>query len=315
MKLSDIVRYKNTIDQLQSDRSYRRDVDFRLDDLMRAVRAEVNIRNAFELDVQRKVDEVYASLEHLEEEMVNINRGVDALIEEIQPRYFEQSYKWYTDEMQHETAQYILDRKLNIKDDEYEILSARVKTWADWKFPVLCIRPGTEDFVNHLVAGSPLYIVDQFHELLTPTLEKFNEKYQRHIRPYVFKESETEPKFPFLPDNQFGLVFAYNFFNFRPLESIKYYLSEILQKLRPGGVFIFTINNCDNAHPVALCEKNYSCYTPGGMIINLAKLLGYEHRYTFDAKDHLCWIELAKPGELTTLRGGQSLAKIIPKQL
>ena len=313
MKLSDVVRYKNTIDQLQSDQSYRREVDFRLDDLMRAVRTEVNIRNKFELDVQHTVDTVYSSLQKLEEEMLNITRGVDALIEEIQPQYFEQSYKWYTDEMVHETAQYILDRKLAIKPEEHEILSARIKTWADWKFPVLCIRPGTEDFVNHLVAGSPLYIVDQFHELLTPTLERFNEKYRRHIRPYVFKERETEPIFPFLPDNQFGLVFAYNFFNFRPLESIKHHLAEIFKKLRPGGVIIFTINNCDNAHPVALAEKNYSCYTPGGMIINLAKLLGYEHRYTFDAKDHFCWIELAKPGELTTLRGGQSLAKIVPK--
>lgn len=313
MKLSDVVRYKNTIDQLQSDQSYRREVDFRLDDLMRAVRTEVNIRNKFELDVQRTVDTVYSSLQNLEEEMLNVARGVDALIEEIQPQYFEQSYKWYTDEMRYETAQYILDRKLIIKPEEHEILLTRVKTWADWKFPVLCIRPGTEEFVNHLVAGSPLYIVDQYHELLTPTLEKFNEKYRRHIRPYVFKEDETELKYPFLPENQFGLIFAYNFFNFRPLESIKNHLAELLKKLRPGGVFIFTINNCDNAHPVALAEKNYNCYTPGGMIISLAKLLGYEHRYTFDAKDHLCWIELSKPGELTTLRGGQSLAKIIPK--
>ena len=115
MKLSDVVRYKNTIDQLQSDQSYRREVDFRLDDLMRAVRTEVNIRNKFELDVQHTVDTVYSSLRNLEEEMLNVARGVDALIEEIQPQYFEQSYKWYTDEMQHETAQYILDRKLIIK--------------------------------------------------------------------------------------------------------------------------------------------------------------------------------------------------------
>jgi hypothetical protein len=49
------------------------------------------------------------------------------------------------------------------------------------------------------------------------------------------------------------------------------------------------------------------------MVLNLATMLGFEHRYTYDARDQLCWYELAKPGELTTLRGGQSLAKIMPK--
>jgi SAM-dependent methyltransferase len=314
MKLSDIVRYKNQIDELRASNQYRLSVDNHLDFLIRSVRKEVNIRNKFEIDIQHTINNVHSSLAALENHLDTVANEVSVLIEQMQPPYFERSYRWYTNEMQHETAQYILERRLIPgTDEDREALWARVKTWADWRYPVLCIRPGNEEFVNNLVAGSPLYIVDQFYELLEPTLDRFNEKYRRHIRPYVIKESETEPLMPFLPNGQFGLIFAYNYFNFRPLEAMRHYFTEILNKLRPGGIFIFTINNCDNAHPVALCENNYACYTPGEMVLNLATMLGFEHRYTYDARDQLCWYELAKPGELTTLRGGQSLAKIMPK--
>jgi len=317
MKLSDIIRYKNHIDDLRQDAEYRKSVDSHLDMLSRTVRAEINIRNLYETDVEHCIGRVHTSLFELEKKLDNIAKDVEILIEQYQPPYFERSYQWYTNEMQYETNDYILNRRLIPgKDEDREILASRIKTWSDWKYPVLCLRPAREDFVDHLVAGSPLYIVDTAHDLLTPTLERFNEKYRRHIRPYVLGEgTDSIPRMPFLPNQQFGLVFAYNYFNFRPLEAMKNYFIEILAKLRPGGIFIFTINNCDNAHPVALCEQNYCCYTPGRMVISLAQMLGFEHRYTYDARDQFCWIELAKPGELTTLRGGQSLAKIVPKQL
>jgi SAM-dependent methyltransferase len=314
MKLSDIVRYKNHIDELRSSSQYRLSVDSHLDYLLRAVRAEINIRNKFETDIEQSVNHVHTSLHNLEQHLNLISQEVNDLIEQLQPSYFEKSYKWYTNEMQHEQPQYILERRLIPgNDDDSMALSTRIKTWADWRYPVACLRPGVEEFVNDLVAGSPLYIIDQYYELLEPTLNRFNEKYRRHLRPYIIKESETEPLMPFLPNGQFGLIFAYNYFNFRPLEAMRRYFTEILEKLRPGGIFIFTINNCDNAHPVALCESNYACYTPGQLVLNLATMLGFEHRYTYDPRDQLCWYELAKPGELTTLRGGQSLAKIVPK--
>jgi SAM-dependent methyltransferase len=314
MKLSDIIRYKNQIDQMLNNVDYRWTIDSHLDELMRMVRTEVNVRNMYEVDVQRKVDGVFNSLHSLEQELKNISHSVNTLIEEIQPQYFEKSYKWYVNEMQHETIPYILNRKLAITDEEYEIFRARVKSWSDWQYPAVCFRPATEEHVLDLVSSSPLYLVDQDYDLLVPSIERFNKRYQRHLRPYVVKESESEPMMNFLPDNQFGLVVAYNFFNFRPFEIIKHYLSELLTKLRPGGAFIFTFNNCDYANGVMLSESIYCCYTPGEMLINLAKMLGYEHSYTY-CNDTLCWVELCKPGELTTLRGGQSLAKIIPKQL
>lgn len=314
MKLSDVIRYKNQIDQILDNVGYRWIIDSHLDELMRMVRAEINVRNMYEVDVQRKVDGVLDSLTDLEQELKHISQSVNALVEKIQPQYFEKSYKWYVNEMRYETVPYILNRKLAISDEEYKIFRTRVKSWSDWQYPAVCFRPATEEHVLDLVSSSPLYLVDQDYDLLVPSIERFNDQYQRHLRPYVIKESESDPMMNFLPDNQFGLVVAYNFFNFRPFEIIKHYLSELLIKLRPGGAFIFTFNNCDYANGVMLSESIYCCYTPGEMLINLAKMLGYEHTYTY-CTDTLCWVELCKPGELTTLRGGQSLAKIVPKKL
>lgn len=313
MKLSDIVRYKNQLDSIKDDQEYRLRVDQRFDELLRMVRNEINIRNLYEISAQQRIDQVQKSLLDFEQELQTIGNSVDQLIEELQPRYFEHSYKWYATEMHYETTGYILNRRMIPSAEEYDIFTARIKSWADWAHPGLCIRPGIEDFITSLVACGPLYIVDQNHDLLLPCMERFNSHYQRHLRPYIIKEVEAEPILSFLPNAQFGLVVAYNFFNFRPFEIIRQYLTELMTKLKPGGAIIFTFNNCDNAHGVALCEKTYACYTPGKMVIELAKMIGYEVTYIHDTGGSLCWMEIVKPGELVTLRGGQNLAKIVPK--
>ena len=73
----------------------------------------------------------------------------------------------------------------------------------------------------------------------------------------------------------------------------------------------FTFNDCDRAGGVELVERHFMCYTPGSMIVALCESLGFEiqQRYQIDASN--TWLELQRPGELTSLRGGQSLAKIV----
>ena len=106
---------------------------------------------------------------------------------------------------------------------------------------------------------------------------------------------------------------AYNHLNFRPFEIIKKYFNEIYYKLRPGGMFVLTFNDCERANAVSLVEQNYGCYTPGYLVEQLARTFGYEIVYKYTDGGPSTWIELKKPGEMTSLRGGQALAKIVPK--
>jgi SAM-dependent methyltransferase len=177
----------------------------------------------------------------------------------------------------------------------------------------MIIRPGRETYINELLASDPLYLVDENHDLLVPAMSQFNENYQQRLRTYTINERQDQEILGKLPNGQFGLVFAYNFFNFRPFEVFKKYLSEIYQKLRPGGVLALTFNDCDRAKGVMLVEQHFCCYTPGYLVRELAQSLGYEIVFSWSDQGPSTWLELKKPGEFTSVRGGQALAKIIPK--
>ena len=156
-------------------------------------------------------------------------------------------------------------------------------------------------------------MVDLNHDYLAPALAKFNPVYQRRLRTYTIKEELDQDILRQLPDNQFALCFAYNYFNFRPFEILKKYLGEIYQKLTPGGVLIMTFNDCDRASAVKLVENFYCCYTPGYLVRELAISMGYDIEYSWNDDGPTTWLELKKPGNRNSLKGGQTLAKILPK--
>ena len=74
-----------------------------------------------------------------------------------------------------------------------------------------------------------------------------------------------------------------------------------------------TFNNCDRAHGVALAERSFMCYGTATEIIKRAESYGFEIANLYDGQGDVSWLELRKPGTITSLRGGQTLAKIIPK--
>ena len=209
----------------------------------------------------------------------------------------------------------MLFRSMNITDETRTFLNARVKMYNSWKYPGMIIRPGLENFINDMVMFDPLYLVDQSYDLLQPAIEQFPIEYQKRLRPYLVNELQGRPFLRQIPDNQFGICLVYNFFNFRPLESIKIYLNEIYQKLRPGGALLMTFNDCDRDKAVMLVENHFASYTPGSLIKELAISIGYKIEFVWDDAGPSTWIEFKKPGELTSIRGGQTLAKIIHKSV
>mgnify|MGYP003323057122 FL=1 len=164
-----------------------------------------------------------------------------------------------------------------------------------------------------MVPLDPLYVVDSSRDLIEPAISEFTPEYQRRLRPYVINDYSNDKILYRLPDNQFGFVFAYNYFNFKPIEIIEKFLHELYQKLRPGGAVIFTYNECDLSPGVGAVEHNWMCYTPGRRIRVIADLIGFEIINNHIGINDIAWFELKKPGEIESIRGGQSLAKIIPK--
>jgi hypothetical protein len=133
------------------------------------------------------------------------------------------------------------------------------------------------------------------------------------LRPYVIREDQDQNILWQLPNNQFGVVLAWNYFNYRPFEVIRQYLTEIYTKLHPSGKLLMTYNDCDRWPGVVAVESSAGLYTPGSLIQSFAESLGFEQTFTYNNNGPWTWVEFTKPGEWDSLRGGQALAKILPK--
>lgn len=310
MKLSELVAYRNRLREI-SVADIGRSANLELAKITHLV--ETNAIQIGSVTSQLRQQQLGTLNQYAEYDAVldTLKQEIDKLIAEQEPAWFVESYRLYEQEMCYETPEYILKRNSPMSTESRIALQTRLLNYTDWQHAGIVIRPALESFIYDMVSFDPLYIVDENHELLDPVVKKFPVQYQRRLRPYVINERQAEPMMTKIPDAQFGLCLAYNLFNFRPLEIIKRYLVEIFQKLKPGGVLLITFNDCDREQAVMLVESSFACYTPGYLVQDLAKSLGYEILYSWHDGGPSTWLELRKPGTLTTLKGGQSFAKVV----
>jgi hypothetical protein len=314
MKLSTLINYRNELRKLDLQ-PMKKNVADHVDKVMYLA----EIHPATEVDytpaLTKQNQQIQESVHEFENLIDTLKQDVDQLIAQIEHPYFVDSYNLYENDFANETMDDVANRHPQLADSTVEHLRARISRYNSWKHPAMILRPGVETYINDMVACDPLYLVDVRHELLTPAVTQYNEVYQHRLRTYVVDERGADDILHRLPDSQFGVILAYNYFNFRPFEVIKKWLSELLIKLKPGGMLLMTFNDCDRDKAVMLVEQNYCCYTPGHLIMQLAQTLGFEIVFKWSDEGPWTWLELQRPGTLVSARGGQALAKIIPKPI
>jgi SAM-dependent methyltransferase len=309
MKLSELVALKNML------------VDLPVEPIQRSTNAEldkiIHLLNINHVALGSHLTKAQNSYQSLQDAFNNFQQQVHynidhitKLIEHQEKYWLTESYKIYDTlaGWQHDA---IMNMLRPIPTPETKLRS-RIQMYADWRYPAMIIRPGIETFIDDMVSYDPLYIVDVNYDLIGKSLNKFNQLYQNRLRPVVIDENLGQEILEKIPNNQFGMCLVYNFFNHRTIEHVKKYLDEIYQKLRPGGVLLMTFNDCDRVPGVVMVEDKIACYTPGTLITQMAKNIGYDRFYTWNQGLALTYLELKKPGELNSLRGGQTLARIVP---
>jgi hypothetical protein len=314
MKLSDLVAYKNQLDKL-STRSAQREVELDLGKITQLVGSQpIQLRN-FKQQLDAQYNEIYQCINQFETQLDNLKQAITLQIELEEKYWFQESYRLYDQEMRNDSADYILNRRPVLNEETENLLRVRIQNYVDWQHPALIIHPGLEKFVEDMVGFDPLYLVAQQHDLLVPAFDRFPEEYQRRLRLYTVREDLDHAILEKIPNTQIGLCLVYNFFEFKPFEIVRKYLTEIYQKLKPGGTLIMTFNDCDQDKAVKLAEQHYACYTPGAMIQQFVATVGYDQIFSWNNNGPTTWLELRKPGTLTSLRGGQTLAKIVHKSV
>ena len=311
MKLSQIVAYLNLLNSLDVASECSTAVS-KLNHITHIVTEHANQDQTSSQSISQTFDDLSKTIAKFSGQIENLKQSLRQEIVEHEQEYLSNSLHVYRG-MMHDSTDLILNRRMRINDDDDIILRSRLKNLTDWRLPGMIIRPGLETYIEDMVPLDPLYVVDHDPELIRPAISKFTSEYQRRLREYVINDWVDSPILNKLPNNQFGTIFAYHYFNHKPMPIICKFLTEFYQKLRPGGSVLMTYNNCDLAHGVIRAEHVWMLYTPRRMIEKHATELGFELINAYDGKGDVSWIELRKPGDIISLRGGQTLAKVLAK--
>ena len=313
MKLSELVAYRNQLNKLHiSEAKSRTDID--IGTIKHLISTKDFDPNNIKGLMQDKHQEIHTKFNEFEQLVDAARKEAQQEIDLKEQYWLIESHRLYTQEMINDGDEHILNRRPTLSDEHDNIIRARIKNFSNSLHPGMIIRPGLETFIQDIVSFDPLYLIDQSQNLLFPSMLEFPDQYRRRLRPYVVDERDLDnPILSRLPNEQFAVCLAYNFFEFKPMPVIERWLEEIFAKLKPGGRLMMTFNDCDNEKAVRLAEQYYACYTPGRLVKSAAERIGYEVYFIWNDNVPTTWIELQKPGTLATLRGGQSLAKVVHK--
>ena len=312
MKLSQIVAFKNYLEKI-TPLDTAGLIYEKLGDVLQHVQTrDVQFSNLTDT-LGNNYQSIIKSINKFENSLEMIKIELDNEITRIEPSYYAESFRLYSQEMIYDTPEYILNRRFDIDEEAKEFVVSRLLSHGNWKHAGMILRPARDEWINYLVGCDPLYLVDQHPELMEPAVLRFNDQYQRRLRTYTVNETADTPILSQLPDHQFAFCLAYNFFNYKPFEVIQIYLKELYNKLKPGGLLAMTFNDCDREGGVKLAERSFMTYTPGRAIFRYARELGFEIQTSRLIDSATTWVELRRTGTLTSLRGGQSLAKILYK--
>lgn len=316
MKLSDLIEYAITIDNSSLDKTT---------DIINATITGIFLdieNNGNKPPIKKYIDKLQQSTSVLAESIDAIDADLNELKQELKEhrkvleiQALKESYQIYERGLRrkHNSWQ-ILNTHMNhymiYKKDDRQLYASRLQFYSSMHHAALLVRPLFGELVSNLVANDPLYIADEEPMLLDHTRQLFNEEYQSRIRYKVFNETKLPYIANIMPAGQLGFIVFNEFLNVRPLEIIKQYLQEIFIMLKAGGVALITFNNTDIPQSARNFEAGQYCYTPATMLELSVEANGFEILKRVNTPTNVSWLEIKKPGVLTSLRGGQALVEL-----
>jgi hypothetical protein len=312
MKLSQLVKYKNSLEFLNYETSRHEILVNVVDNAKAVAQMDVDFAN-IKHEMHLLGNEIIAKVALLDTHLQTFKDRLDNLINDYHADNYAKSTQTYHDDAAYRTPAAIFNhyKKTPLFSDVYclELLLVRIKKYVSFQWPAVEFRPAFGAITTSLVASDPLYLVDTHRELFAEVEKLWTVDYQRRLRYNVFNESSND-MLHFLPNGQLGLAVAIDFFNNKPIEVISQYLTNLYPKLRAGGVVIFTYNDCDLPEGVANFEQSFYSYTPRSALVEMCLAVGYELVTHVNSDPGISWLEIKKPGVISSIKGGQALGKI-----
>jgi len=305
MKLNELVRLRNQLSNaleitalnIELEKNYSRLINLTLD-----IDEEIAVGIS---DLAHNHKNISALFQRDQEQLSFLLSSIQEKINQLSTQFFSDNYQL---ELQYLEPDSIRQTRVLKPDQEFEkTLIQRINLYSNWQYPALEIGCRDGHWTKFLVASDPLYITDVYNEFLISAVKQFPSLYQGRVKKYLIHDFF---KIPNLPTNQFGLIFSYNYFNYLSVDSIKQFLIQAMSWLRPGGTIIFTYNNADLPAAAAYAENYFMTYVPESILTLMAESLGYETVFSYNCEPAYSIIEFKKPGELRSIKVGQTVGEI-----
>jgi len=256
--------------------------------------------------IQTNIIKLIHSIENLVQQADELGPRIEKInnqINEITHRLFANNYGI---EQQPGTIESIrTNRRIAILPDTEQDIKQRIMLHTSWRYPALEIGCRDGEWTQYMVAADPLYLADPNQDFLDSTNSQFTPEYQTRLRKYRISNHDLSA----LPLQQMSFVFSWGYFNYVSLDTMKSYLRQIFELLRPGGVFMFSYNDGDTTHGAGLAESFAQTYMPKSLLIPLCESLGYCIHSDFN-QYNITWLEIQRPGTLHTVKAHQVLGEI-----
>ena len=153
MKISELAHYRELLQELKP-RDSLHTVMGEMDAVLylvanRSIKMPVALAN-----LQRLRDVSCQSINQFDQEIASLIDSLSQQIQALEPSYLARAYQLYG-EMQYDSVEYVLNRRLTIGPELQTYIQSRVQAHSDYHHAGMIIRPGLEDWIEHMVACDP----------------------------------------------------------------------------------------------------------------------------------------------------------------
>ena len=208
------------------------------------------------------------------------------------------------------------DHKEYLNDEIRGMIQNRIYLYSNHLYAGLILGCRFREWIPPMVASDPLYLTNYDNkDLIEQIISEYPDVYQRRVRIYQIAGQD----YSILPQQQFSIVLSWDYLPWIHVKEFEKCLAQVFDLLRPGGIFIFSYNNCDLLTSAEKALNGYRGWASGHKLKQLAKQIGYEIVSMIDyAVDdpmvsYVSWAEFKKPGELKTVKLRQALGEIKSK--
>lgn len=274
------------------------------------IKIQIQDLSAEDADYINKLRDQYQDILHkIDETKIGFSKRLENINERIAQVASVYAFDFTLEQQDPGPEAFLTRRKVEVSPETEDIIIQKLRNYTDWKYPSLEIGCLDGHWTKYMTAADPLYIMDRYQELMDLTSDQFADQYRKRLRKYLSNNFD----FSKLPQEQFGFVFCGGRLNFVNVSTVARVLQGVKKLLRDGGVFMFSYNDGDTANGANLAEKHTRSFVQKSSLISLCENIGFEIIETGYADPNFSWVEIKKPGTLTTIKAHQVLGKITRK--